>query len=171
MINRNSLTDNGMRAKPPGGKVGCSSTRFPTPIEHGDSNIAERMLPALQPVQAIAFDSGSPAASSPIWSRLTPAVSMRKNPRTTARRTARRVRNKSEGQCDTDCSPRRLARDFCRACWGSPPAGHQRICLGKADFLTTVALNRQLFSICSPAAKALRASPATERDRRSRRLP
>src|SRR5277367_2580928 len=112
VINRNSLTDNGMRAKPHGGKVGCSSTRFPTrarlrkslfsvagfrplaentdrlealnvsfallsPIEHGDSSIAERMLPVLQPVQAIAFDfSGSPAASSPIWSRLTPAVSM-----------------------------------------------------------------------------------------------
>jgi hypothetical protein len=57
-----------MRAKPHCGKVGCSSTRFPTPIEHGDSNIAERMLPVLHPVQAIAFDfSGSPAASSPIW--------------------------------------------------------------------------------------------------------
>ena len=32
-----------------------------SPIEHGDSNIAERMLPVLQPVQAIVFDSGSPA--------------------------------------------------------------------------------------------------------------
>ncbi len=64
-----------------------------SPIENGDSNIEERLLAALQPVQAIAFDSsGLPAAISPIWSRLTPAVSMRKNQVTTAPSTELTIR-------------------------------------------------------------------------------